>query len=213
MTTTENVERATALTEQVIDRGAPWGAGATWQIVVVEAIGAGLVGLIMLFDIGGSSTILKLLGLLLLGLALIGAFQVWRKKVRPERTSLAAFRVGSGVTTGILVLVATFLAPVSDTVTASLAVVVGVGFAIFGLAGIIAPLIGRQGDEQLPLGIIAVNIVVLVIGVVLLFAGAGGASQVNSVFRLVGILLIFLAVGLGGWAYVLYQRQSAARLG
>ena len=55
-----------------------------------------------------------------------------------------SFRAGSGVTVGILVLVATFLTSVTDAVTATLAAVVGVGFLVFGAIGIASTLFARH---------------------------------------------------------------------
>jgi len=207
-TTPASVERATALTEELIDRGAPWSSKTSWQIVGGEAIIAGIVGLLILFrPVGGSSSALVLMGLMLLVAALINAFEVWRDKVRPDLVSLAAFRAGSGVTVGLVVVAATFLTGVSAEVTASLAVVIGVGFVIFGAAGIASSFIGRVANTPLPLPGIIINSVLVVAGAVLIFAGAAGSSSVDGIFNLVGILIIVAAVALGGYAYLLRQQE------
>jgi hypothetical protein len=204
-----SVDRATAITEQLIDRGAPWSAGTSWQIVLAEAIVAGVLGLILLFaPIGGASTILQVIGLVLLFFALVTAFQVWRGRVRPDRTSLAAFRSGSGVTTGLLVLVATVLVGVTDVVTAALAVILGVGFIVYGLAGMAGHLFRREPDERLPVALVASNAVLAVIGLVLLFSGASGYDTVRGTFNILGILLIVGGVALGGYAYLLRQQET-----
>jgi uncharacterized membrane protein HdeD (DUF308 family) len=206
-----NVDRVTAITEELIERGAPWSAGTTWQIVLLEAVLAGVVGLVMLFaPLGGAATVLQVVGLLLLALAVIGAFQVWRQRVRPDRANLASFRAGSGVTTGVLVLAATILVGVTDAVTAALAVVLGVGFLVFGLAGALALVLHREPDERINVAVMGTNVVVAVIGIVLVLAGAGGADAVRSVFTALGIVLIVAGVALGGWAYLLYQRHAGA---
>lgn len=206
-----NVDRATAMAQEVIDRGVSWSPDAKWQVVLAEAIGAGLVGLIMLFDIGGAPTVLRLLSIVLIGLALVGAFQVWRGLAAADRPALTAFRAGSGITTGVVVLLATVLAAVTDHVTASMAVALGAGFAVYGLIGFVAPLMGRQAGGRLPILSLVTNGVLVAIGVVLLAAGASGAGTVRSVFTLVGILLILLGVGLGGLTYLLYQRQAGSQ--
>ena len=202
-----SVERATALTEELIDRGAPWSTRTSWKIVGGEAIVAGILGLLILFrPIGGSSSALLLIGFILLVGALISAFQVWRHKIREDLEVLTAFRAGSGVTVGLVVIVATFLTSVSAAVTASLAVVIGVGFVIFGAAGIVSTFAGRVTGTPLPLPGLIVNSVLVVAGAVLMFAGAAGSSSVDGIFNLLGIVLIVAAVALGGYAYLLRQQ-------
>lgn len=204
-----NVEHATALTEELIDRGAPWSARTSWRIVLTEAVITGVLGLVFLFKpLGGSSTTLQLTGLILLGAALITAFQIWRHHIRADLEALAAFRTGSGLTVGLVVVVATFFTAVTEAVTASLAVVVGIGFIIFGAAGIGATFVGRSVDEPLPAAGLVANAVLIVAGVVLMLSGAGGPGTVDSVFNLLGILLIVAGLGLGGYAYLLYQQEA-----
>jgi len=203
-----NVDRATAVTEELLDRGAPWSARTTWTIVLAEGIVAGVLGLLFLFKpLGGSSTTLQIVGFVLLVGALLTAFQLWRHKVRPDLENLAAFRAGSGVTVGLVVIVATFFTAVTEAVTAALAVVVGIGFVIFGLAGIGGSFVRRTADEPLPLGVLIINAVLAVSGVVLLFSGAAGSGAVDGIFTLLGILLIVVGLGLGGYSYLLRQQE------
>lgn len=207
-TANASVERATALTEELIDRGAPWSPKTSWRIVGGEAVAAGIVGLLILFrPIGGSSSALLLLGLILLLAASITAFQIWRHRIRPDRVVLAAFRAGSGVTVGLVIVVATFLTTVSGEVTATLAVVIGIGFVLFGVAGIVSSFVGRVASTPLPLPGLIVDSVLVVAGAVLVFAGAAGSSSVDGIFNLVGILLVVAAVALGGYAYLLRQQE------
>lgn len=173
---------------------------------------AAIVGLIFLVKpLGGSSTTLQLVGLILLGGALITAFQLWRRHMRPDLEQLAAFRAGSGVTVGLVVLVATFFTDVTEAVTAALAVVIGIGFIIFGLAGIAASFIRRSADAPLPLATLILNAVLALAGAVLMFAGAAGASSVDGIFNLLGILLIAAGLGLAGYSYLLRQQEVAGR--
>ena len=86
--------------------------------------------------------------------------------------------------------VATFLADVTEAVTASLAVVVGIGFIVFGLVGIAATLVRRQVDAPLPLASLVVNAVLALAGLLLLFAGAAGSDAVDGLFNLLGVLLL-----------------------
>lgn len=173
-----------------------------------EAIIAGILGLLFLFrPIGGSSTTLQLIGIILLIGALLTAFQIWRHSVRPDLEVLAAFRAGSGVTVGLVVIVATFFTNVTAEVSASLAVVVGIGFIIFGVAGILASFAGRAADQPLPLPGLIANAVLVVAGAVLMFAGAAGSGAVDGIFNLLGILMIVAAVALGGYAYLLHQQE------
>lgn len=208
--TRASVDRATALTEELIGRGAPWSADTSWTIVLVEGIVAAIVGLIFLVKpLGGSSTTLQLVGLILLGGALITAFQLWRRHMRPDLETLAAFRSGSGVTVGLVVVVATFFTDVTASVTAALAVVVGIGFIIFGLSGIAASFVRRSADAPLPLATLVLNAVLALAGAVLMFSGAAGADAVDGIFNLLGILLIAGGLGLAGYAYLLRQQETS----
>ncbi|MFV2063679.1 MAG: hypothetical protein ACC726_09215 [Chloroflexota bacterium] len=196
------------MTEELIDRGAPWSSRTSWRIVGGEAVIAGVLGLLFLFrPIGGSSTTLQLIGVILLIGALLTAFQIWRHAVRPNLEVLAAFRAGSGVTVGLVVIVATFFTTVTAEVAASLAVVVGIGFIIFGIGGILASFVGRVAEAPLPLPGLIANAVLVVAGAVLMFAGAAGAGAVDGIFNLLGILMIVAAVALGGYAYLLHQQE------
>ena len=208
--TRATVDRATAITEEIITRGAPWSAQTSWSIVLVEGIVAAIVGLIFLVKpLGGSSTTLQLVGLILLGGALITAFQLWRRHMRPDLETLAAFRAGSGVTVGLVVVVATFFTQVTDAVSAALAVVVGIGFIIFGLAGIAASFVRRSEAAPLPLSTLVLNAVLALAGAVLMFSGAAGAGAVDGIFNLLGILLIAAGLGLAGYSYLLRQQEAS----
>lgn len=205
--TVGGVARVTAMTEDLIERGAPWSARTSWTIVAVEGVVAIVLGLIFLFEpIGGSSVTLELIGIILLVGALITAFLLWRGKVRPDLENLAAFRSGSGVTVGLVTVVATLFAASPEAVTATIAVVVGIGFLVFGLAGIAGSFIRRRADAQLPLAALIINGVLAAAGLVLLFAGAAGSSSVDGIFKLLGIVLIVAGLGLGGYAYLLRQQ-------
>jgi uncharacterized membrane protein HdeD (DUF308 family) len=207
--TQAGIGRATALTEDLIDRGAPWSARASSRVVLGEAIIVAILGLLFwLKPLGGASTTLQLVGLILLGGALITAFQLWRHKILPRREVLAAFRSGSGVTVGLVVVVAAFFTDVTDEVSASLAVVIGIGFIIFGVAGIAANFTGRSTNEPLPAASLIADAGMLVAGVVLTFSGTAGSGAVDSIFTLLGILLIVAGIALGAYAYLLYQRES-----
>jgi uncharacterized membrane protein HdeD (DUF308 family) len=199
------------MTEELIDRGAPWSASTSWTIVLTEGIVVALVGLLFIFQpFGGSSTTLQLVGLVLLVGSLITSFQLWRRQLRPDLELLAAFRAGSGVTVGSVVIVATFFTNVTDSVTAALAVVVGIGFVIFGLMGIISSLIRRQMDAPLPLATLVANAVLALAGALLVFAGAAGPSAVDGIFNLMGVLLVAAGLGLAGYSYMLRQQDPNA---
>ncbi len=202
-----DVDRVSAMAEDLINRGAPWDKRTSWTIVLIEGTVAALVGLMFIFKpLGGSSTTLQIVGLILLVGSLITAFQLWRRTLRPEIELLASFRSGSGVTVGLVVLVATFFAPVTDAVVASLAVVVGIGFVIFGLTGIGSSLVRRQLDAPLPMATLVANAVLALVGALLLFAGAAGADSVDGIFNLLGVLLIAAGLALAGYAYMLRQQ-------
>ncbi len=205
-----SVERATAVTEDLIDRGAPWSPRTSWMIVLVEGVVAAIVGLLFIFKpLGGSSTTLQIVGFILLGGSLITSFQLWRHQLRPDLEQLASFRAGSGVTVGLVVIVATFFTPVTDAVTATLAVVVGMGFFIFGITGIIGSFVRRQMEAPLPLASLIANAVLALAGAVLVFAGAAGSSAVDGIFNLLGVLLVAAGLALAGYSYLLRQQEAA----
>jgi uncharacterized membrane protein HdeD (DUF308 family) len=205
-------DRATAITEDLIERGAPWSSRTSWSIVLIEGIVAAVVGLVFLVKpLGGSSVTLQLVGLILLAGALITTFQLWRHQMRPELEQLAAFRAGSGVTVGLVVVVATLFTAVTDAVTAALAVVIGIGFIIFGLAGIAGSFVRRPAQGPLPLATLVLNAVLAVAGAVLMFSGAAGADAVDGIFNLLGIVLIAAGLGLAGYAYLLRQQAISGR--
>lgn len=208
--TRANVDRATEITEDLIDRGAPWSSRTSWTIVLTEGVVAAIVGLIFLVKpLGGSSTTLQLVGLILLGGALITTFQLWRHHMRPEIEQLASFRAGSGVTVGLVVVVATFFTAVTEAVTAALAVVVGIGFIIFGLTGIAASFVRKAADAPLPLVNLILNAVLALAGAVLMLAGAASSDAVDGIFNLLGVLLIAVGLGLAGYAYLLHQQDAS----
>ena len=207
-TARDSVDRATQITEELIDRGAPWSSRTSWSIVLVEGIVVAVLGLIFLFKpLGGSSTTLQLVGLLLLGGSLVAAFQLWRHRVRPDLEQLSAFRAGSGVTVGLVVVMATLLTDVTGTVTAALAVVVGIGFIVFGLTGIAGSFVRRAAVSPLPLASLILNAVMALTGAVLMFAGAAGGDAVDGMFVLLGALLIAVGLGLALYSYRLRQEE------
>jgi uncharacterized membrane protein HdeD (DUF308 family) len=206
--TRESVDRASALTEDLIDRGAPWSSRTSWTIVLTEGIVAGILGLAFLLKpLGGSSTTLQLVGLILLAGSLLTAFQLWRHRVRPDLETLAAFRAGSGLTVGLVVVVATFFTAVTASVAAALAVVVGIGFIIFGLAGIGSSFVRPTHEAPLPMASLIINAVLALAGLVLMFSGANGSDAVDGIFNLLGIALIATGLGLAGYSYMLRQQE------
>lgn len=209
--TRATLDQASALAVDLIDRGAPWSAKTSWTIVLVEGIVVALMGLMFIFEpLGGSSTTLQLVGLVLLLGSLVTVFQLWRHEYRPDLEVLAAFRAGSGVTVGAVVLVATFLTDVTDAVTATLSVVVGTGFVVFGVVGIASTMIRREVEAPLPLASLVLNAVLGLAGLLLLFAGAGGSSTVDGLFNILGVLLIAAGLALCGYSYMLRQQEAQA---
>jgi uncharacterized membrane protein HdeD (DUF308 family) len=204
--TQANVDRATAITEDLIDRGAPWSARTTWTIVLAEAIVVGVLGLIFLFKpLGGSSTTLQLVGIVLLIGALITAFQLWRHMVRPDLETLAAFRAGSGITVGW------FPSRPSSAVTDAVSAArrSWSGPASSSSASLAAASVRHQGAAPLPLVALVINAGLALAGVVLMFAGAAGPSAVSGIFNLLGILLIVAGLVLGGYSYLLRKQEMS----
>jgi uncharacterized membrane protein HdeD (DUF308 family) len=204
-----DIDSVSAIAEDIINRGAPWDARTSWNIVLGEGIVAAIVGLLFIFKpLGGSSTTLQIVGLVLLAGALITSFQLWRHQLRPEIEQLASFRSGSGLTVGLVVIVATFFVPVTDPVVAALAVVVGIGFFVFGATGIGTSFVRMQLDVPLPVFTLVANAVLVVAGLVLVLAGARGADSVDGIFNLLGVLLIASGLALAGYSYMLRQQDE-----
>lgn len=208
--TRPGVEQVSTAAEDLLERGAPWSTRTSWTIVLIEGIVAGVIGLLFLFKpLGGSSTTLQFAGLILLAGSLITAFQLWRHRIRPDLERIAAFRAGSGVTVGLVVLAATFFAAVTDEVSAALAVVVGIGFIVFGLSGIAASFVRSTHDAPLPVATLIINAILALAGLVLMFAGAAGPDAVAGIFNLLGIALIVAGLGLAGYSYLLRQQEMS----
>jgi uncharacterized membrane protein HdeD (DUF308 family) len=207
--TRANVEDASAAAAELIDRGAPWSPRTSWTIVLIEGIVVALIGLVFIFEpFGGASTTLQLAGLALLAGSGVTTFQLWRHEYRHDIEMLASFRAGSGVTVGGVVIVATFVTDVTDAVTATLAVVVGIGFIVFGVVGIASSMIRRQIDAPLPLASLVLNAVLALAGLLLLFAGWDGSDSVDGLFNVLGVLLIASGLALAGYSFMLYQQDA-----
>ena len=207
--TRANVDEATALAEDLIDRGAPWSSRTSWTIVLVEGIVVAIIGLIFIFKpFGGTSTTLQVAGLALLLGSLVTTFQLWRHQYRPDLEVLASFRAGSGVTVGAVVVLATFLTEVTDPVTATLAVVVGIGFVVFGVVGIASSMVRRQLEAPLPMASLVLNAVLALAGLLLLFAGWDDAGTVDGLFNLLGVVLIAAGLAMAGYSYMLRQQEA-----
>jgi uncharacterized membrane protein HdeD (DUF308 family) len=199
--------RATAFTQDLLERSAPWSSRSSWTIVAAEGVVAIILGLIFLFEpLGGQAVTLQLMGIILLVAALITAFQLWQHTVRPDLEVLVAFRTGSGLTIGLVVIAATLFAATTGQVSAAMAVVVGIGYLVFGLTGVAGTLTRRRADAAWPLVALGINGVLAAAGLVLLIAGAAGTGTVGSVFKLLGVALIVCGLVLCGYAYLLRQQ-------
>ena len=113
------------------------------------------------------------------------------------------------MTVGLVVLVATIFVDVTEPVVAALAVVVGIGFFIFGVTGIGTSFVRRQMDAPLPLATLIANAVLALAGAVLVFAGAAGADSVDGIFNLLGVLLVASGLALAGYSYMLRQQAES----
>ena len=91
---------------------------------------------------------------------------------------------------------------------AALAVVVGIGFIVFGLTGIAASFVRRSQNAPLPMASLILNAVLALAGLVLMFSGAAGSDAVDGIFNLLGIALIVAGLGLAGYAYLLRQQEA-----
>ena len=168
----------------------------------------GILGLLILVrPIGGSSTALLLVGLVLLFAVVLTALRISAINVRTvPRQALVPGRVGA-LTVGLVVIEVDLLRPTMIAVATRPWRSRWASVDRFGAAGIVGSFVGRVANQPLPLPGLIINSVLVVAGVALMFAGAAGSSSVDGIFNLVGILLIGAAVGLGGYAYLLRQQE------
>ncbi len=145
---------------------------------------------------------------MLLATSLVSVYGLLRGQVPPGRIALVSFRAGVGVTTGALVLIGSWAIGSNDQVTRALAVVLGVGLLLFGLVGLLSGILQRKAGSGLPVAPLIVAGGAVLVGLLLTLNGIAGYDQVQSTFKLLGVLLIVAGIALCVYGYMLRQRQG-----
>ena len=201
-------DKATALAAAAVDKGAPWKRGTPAWVVLTEGVVGVVIGVLLLLTDLGTNLAIDLLGLLLLATSVISVYELLRGQVPPGRTSLVSFRSGVGVTTGLLVLIGSWAVGSTDQVTRALAVVLGVGLVLFGLVGLLSGILQRKAGQSLPIAALIIAGGAALVGLLLTLNGIAGYDQVQSTFKLLGVLLIVAGLALCAYGYMLRTRKE-----
>jgi uncharacterized membrane protein HdeD (DUF308 family) len=209
-TATEASGGAMATAEAVIAQNAPWSRSASWPVLLIQAIVLGIVGLfLILAPDTASHTVLEILGLLLFARALVVVYRIVRGQVAPDRVALSAFEAGVNGTVGLLVVIGALLVPPTNEATTALAVVLGVGFIMFGAVSILAALVRRQPGEDLPIARLLLSAAAVVVGILLVVNGTRGFDSVRGSFVLLGWVLLAAGIALGAYAVFVVRTRGS----
>jgi hypothetical protein len=202
-------EQAVAAAKGLVDKGAPWKPGMKWPVILTEGIVLAVAGAVVwLAPSFGARAILELVALILLVTAALSAWRVLRQQVEPARVGNVAFRAGVGLSIGLVAIIGALIADDSVATTLAIAVVLGIGLILYGLAGLAAALVGRPAGAPFPVVGLIVAGVTLVVGLLLVFNGRGGIDSLNGTFALLGILLLLAGLALAGYALMLRSRDQ-----
>lgn len=195
----------------LVDQNAPWKKGARWEVVLVQGIVLGVAGLIVWLAPGfGAAAILQLVALLLLVSAALSVWRLLRQQVAPARLGTVAFRAGVGMAIGIVTILGALIVEDRSVGTVAIAIVLGVGLILYGLAALVTIVFGRQKGAGLPIVSIVVVVLTIVVGILLIINGRDGVAALQGTFVLLGILIALAGLGLIGYALMLRQGQAPA---
>ncbi|MBX3030576.1 MAG: hypothetical protein KF809_10470 [Chloroflexi bacterium] len=195
----------------LVDQNAPWKKGARWEVVLIQGVVLGVAGLIVWLAPGfGAAAILQLVALLLLVSAGLSVWRLLRHRVAPARVGTVAFRAGVGLSIGIVTILGSLIVDDRDVGTRAVAVVLGVGLVLYGLAALTTIVFGRQKGAGLPIVSIVVVVLTVVVGILLIVNGRDGIDALQGTFVLLGILIALAGLGLIGYALMLRQGQAPA---
>jgi uncharacterized membrane protein HdeD (DUF308 family) len=195
----------------LVDQNAPWKKGARWEMVLIQGIVLGVAGLIVWLAPGfGAAAILQLVALLLLVSAALSVWRLLRRRVAPARVGTVAFRAGVGLSIGIVTILGAFIVEDRDVGTRAIAVVLGVGLILYGLAALATIVFGREKGSGLPIVAIIVVALTIIVGLLLILNGRNGIDALQGTFVLLGILIAVAGLGLIGYALMLRQNQTTA---
>ena len=107
----------------------------------------------------------------------------------------------------ILIAVLVFLA--SFTAYIAIAIILGVGLILYGLAAIAAAFVRRDKGSRFPVVSVVIAGLTVAVGLLLVVTARGGIDSLKSTFTLLGILLLVVGVALAGYAWMLRSRNQA----
>ncbi len=196
---------------RMVDQNAPWKKGARWEMVLIQGIVLGVVGLIIWLAPGfGTAAILQLVALLLLVSAGMSVWRLARHRVAPARVATVAFRAGVGASVGLLTLLGAFIVEDRNVGTVALAIILGVGLVLYGLSALVTTVVGREKGSGLPVIAIIVAALTIVVGILLIVNGRNGIESLQGTFVLLGILIALAGLGFIGYAFMLRSSQATA---
>lgn len=205
-------EQALEAARELVDSGAPWRRGVSWQLVLGEGAVLAVVGALIWLPPGvGGTAILQLLGVTLLLTASVSAYRLLRAQVAPRSIAPVAFRAGVGLTVGLLVIIGSLVAEQVDVATLALAIVLGIGFVLYGLSVVAATAVGRQAGDPLPVAALVLAVGAVAIGVVLVLRANDGIEALSAAFGWLGAGMLVVGLLLAGWALYLRSRDVRER--
>lgn len=203
-------EQALAAAKGLVDKGAPWKAGMKWPVVMAEGIVLAVAGALVWLAPGfGAKAVLQILGIILLATAALSAWRLLRDHVAPGRIATVAFRSGVGLSVGLIVVVGSLIAEDSDVATVAIAIILGVGLILYGLAALAAALVRREKGSRFPVVALVIAGLTVVIGLLLVLNARGGIDSLKGTFTWLGILLLVVGIALAGYAWMLRSRDQA----
>jgi hypothetical protein len=203
------VASATAAAQNLALQNAPWSRTASWPVILVQAVVLGIVGVVLILaPESASHTVLEILGLLLFARACFVIYRIFRGQVAPDRVALTAFEAGVNATVGLLVVIGALLVPASAQATTALAVILGVGFLLFGAVSILGALLRRQPGQDLPIARLLLAGAAVLVGILLVLNGSRGFDSVRGTFVLLGWILLFVGIALGAYSWFIVRARG-----
>lgn len=181
---------------------APWAEGVRWWVVLIQGVALLALGAFILFVPGtANKTAVEILGLYLLIGGALDAWQGIRGRVSPSAMPYHMLAAGSGITTGIVVLIDLFEGLMS---LQSAAVIVSVGLIFVGIMRLIVWIVGGESGNRRWLGLI-LPVGLLVLGGAAIFTRLEGGA---TIIRWLGIIAMVSGALLLIQAFVLYGKQN-----
>jgi len=197
-------EQVLATAADLVDKGAPWRAGMSWQLVLAEGLVLVVLGGILWFAPGlGSRVALQVVGAVLLATAAVSLVRLLNDQVEPARAGNVGFRAGVGLSVGLITVIGGLIATEGDTVTVALAVILGIGLILYALAVLAAALLRRPAGSPFPVVPVVIAAVTGAVGLLLLIRGRSGIDELTSSFTLLGVLILIAGLGLAGYALLM----------